>query len=97
MELVVEFLIEMILEVTLEDEFEFGKGNQARKIAVYLVAIAGALILLAFCGLFIFIGIDCMKNTVLGGLCLVAFGIGFGVVCFLKIRKKWRAAKEERL
>lgn len=86
-----ELIIEFILELILEGSIELLPNKKIPKWIRYLLAAIIILLSLAVIGLFFFVGITAMKEKTLFGIIFIAIGIFMLVGCitnFIEVKNK---------
>ena len=82
-----EFIIELILDLLLEGSIEASKSEKVPKPVRYILITLISLFFLAVIGLIIFIGIDTLKNSKLGGIIVISMGVLFLILAIIKFKK----------
>lgn len=91
-----EYIIEFILELCFEVGVEASKSNKVPKLVRYLLITIISLIFISVIGLIIFIGIDILKNNLLGGLVIILFGLVMLLYSIIKFKKIYLLKKEQK-
>ncbi|MBP3461879.1 MAG: hypothetical protein J6K21_05705 [Bacilli bacterium] len=82
-----EFLIELVIDLVLEGSLEVSKNKKISKFIRYpLIAIIILFFAIVIFGL-MFIGIICLKNSIVGGLIILLFSILLLIMAILKFKK----------
>ncbi len=71
MDLIIEFILELFLEGTIE----IGTSRKVSKIIRYLLLALIILFYITFNFLFIYIGVEVLKNNMIGGVIIILIGI----------------------
>ena len=82
-----EFLIELILDLLFEGALDASQSRRVPRPIRYILIAFIVLLCVAVIGLFFFLGIIIMSETVLGGTAIIIFAVAFTVLCILKSRK----------
>ncbi len=89
-----EFIIELILDLLLEGSIEASKSEKVPKPIRYILIALISLFFLAVIGLIIFIGIDTLKNSKLGGIIVILMGVLLLILAIMKFKKIYLKKKK---
>ena len=84
-----EFIIELILDLLLEESIEASKSEKVPKPVRYILIALISLFFLAVIGLIIFLGIDTLKNSKLAGIIVISMGVLFLILAIMKFKKTY--------
>lgn len=87
-----DFIIEFILELILEGTIEIGTSKKVNKLIRYPLLALIILFYIAFNALFIFIGIKTLKDNLFGGIVILLIAI---MLVFLTIYSFYKKLKEK--
>ena len=89
-----EFIIELILDLLLEGSIEASKSEKVPKPIRYILIALISLFFLAVIGLIIFIGIDTLKNSKIGGIIVISMGVLLLILAIMKFKKIYLKKKK---
>lgn len=89
-----EFIIELILDLLLEGSIEASKSEKVPKPVRYILIALISLFFLAVIGLIIFIGIDTLKNSKIGGIIVISMGVLLLILAIMKFKKIYLKKKK---
>lgn len=84
-----EFLIELILELTLEGSIEASKSNKVPKFIRYILIAFIVLFFLAVIGLIFLTGILILKENLIAGIFMFLIGVLMLIMSIIKFRKTY--------
>ena len=90
MELIFEFIIELLFEGV-------GEASQNKKISKFIRYPLIALIVLAYTAfilLFVFMGVSILKDNIIGGILIIAFAILFLILSIKKFKETYIEKKK---
>ncbi|MBE6160488.1 MAG: hypothetical protein E7157_05545 [Lactobacillales bacterium] len=90
MELIFEFIIELLFEGV-------GEASQNKKISKFIRYPLIALIVLAYTAfilLFVFMGVSILKDNMIGGIIIIAFAILFLILSIKKFKETYMEKKK---
>lgn len=88
-----ETIFEFILELLLEGSIEISKSRKIPKYIRYPLIGLLSLFFLAVVGLIFLAGILCLKENIFAGILLILFGALLPIMAGLKLRKAYLARK----
>ena len=91
-----EFIFEFILELVLEGSIEVIKSSKIPKYIRYPLIVILALFFIAVIGLIFLVGILSFKENILLGILLIAIGLFMLAACVVKFRKTYVKGFRER-
>ena len=84
-----EYLIDFILELVIEGSIEASKNKKVPKPLRYVALIIVLLFFICVISLIIFVGILVLKQSIIGGILLILLGIFMVIASVLKFRKMY--------
>ena len=96
MDAVLEFVIELLLEIVVEGGEAVITSKKTSKWLRYLVIFILFLLTFAALGFFGILGISIMKETVFGGVIILGFILFFTVLIITKARKMYKELKMQK-
>lgn len=81
----VEFIIDLILDVSIEAS----KSKKVPRLIRYLLILLISLFFIAVIGLIFFLGISILKDNILGGIIVILFGAFLLVMGVIRFRKTY--------
>lgn len=90
-----EFVMELLMELILDVSVEAGKSSKVPKPVRYLLAFMISLFILAVICLIIFAGILCLNNSVIAGIFLILVGLFMLIMCIMKFIKTVEIKRQE--
>ncbi len=94
-ELIFEFIAEFILSFVFDSELYLKKNKKTFILRIFLLVVAVA-ITVAIIALFFFMGINIMKENVVGGLVICILGLVLMFAFARNVRKSYVSLKEEK-
>lgn len=82
-----EYIIEFLLELVLEGSMEVSKSSKVPKYVRYPLIGILALFFLAVIGVLFAAGILSFKENAFAGILLISVGLFFVIMCLIKLRK----------
>ena len=82
-----EILFEVILELIIEGSIEASKSRKVPKVVRCLLILLISFFSLSVIGLIFYIGISCLKKSVIGGLVITSVGLVLLIIAVIKFRK----------
>lgn len=82
-----EYLFELILNLVLEGSIEISKSKKVPKFIRYVFIILISLFIISVIGLIFFVGFLSLKQTIIGGIFIICFGLFMLVMSIIKFRK----------
>ena len=93
---VLEFIIELVIELIVDGGIELTKSKKVSKWIRYpIVAIAG-IVTIGIFGFMFLVGYGLLEETVFGGLIILGFTILLLILTIHKLIKVYKEAKEEK-
>lgn len=90
-----DFIIEFILELILEGSMEIGTNKKISKFIRYPLLVLIILFYMAFIFLFIYIGINVLKDNIIGGAIIILIGIVLALITIYAFHKKIKEKENE--
>lgn len=84
-----EYIIEFILELVLEGSIEASRSNKVPKYIRYPLIFLISLFFIAVIGLIVFTGVIVFKDNALLGSLFILIGVLMFVMCVIKFRKAY--------
>lgn len=84
-----EFIFEFLLELVLESSIEVSKSKRVPKYIRYPLIVIISLFFIAVIGVIIFTGIVLLKENMPVGIFFILVGVVFLLMCIIKFRKTY--------
>lgn len=90
-----EYIIEFILELILEGSIEISKNRKVSKYIRYPLIILIVLFFATVIGLILFLGLFILKENIIAGIIILLIGLFMLISAIIKFRKTYLTKKEK--
>lgn len=91
-----EYLFEFIIELVLEGSIEVSKNRKIPKYIRYPLIVLISLIFMGVIGLILMVGILALEENVLLGIFFIILGLFMFILCIIKFRKTYLIKIEKK-
>lgn len=91
-----DILFELIIDLLISSSIEGSKSSKIPKPIRYLLLGIVILFFVTVIGLIVFMGVSILKDSLIGGLVIIGFGILMLILSILKFRKIYLEKSDEK-
>ena len=90
-----DFILDLLIGIILEDGLEASQNKKIPKGVRYLVLMVVILLYALIVGLVVWFGIQTLKDNVAAGVGIIIFAVAFAIMCIIKFVNAFKKKKTE--